>query len=258
MESDTPATLKHARVTRGKIGIRVVVLSILAFFVAASGAGVYWWIGRVQRILDSDPRIGPVDWSTVLGSSRLMRAAMELSTHPERADFMGSGNLGTLDPFIGANPNDVSIAIQFPLKYDQRTQKLSVDLAILNTGRSPYFVPRFRSFATIGPYGAGWLEDADPRAQAFSGIMIKFAPLLGQGGRWLKPGESLIFSVDSRAPSTPCSFGVYAFLTGGRQELLLNVRSDDSGASASWEAVDGQSLERRYFPAGSSSEVNRE
>jgi len=138
-------TLRYARAEKRRTRHRTIIL-VLVGVISASGSylGYYAYEDIRARVilLNSDPRLGPIDWSTVLTSPALCRLAWEFSSDRTAISRLGNDATGVVGiSLLGTDPNNAEIDLEFPLSYAEGQLKLR--FTIRNKGRNTLLVPPF-------------------------------------------------------------------------------------------------------------------
>ena len=190
-------TLRYARVQKRWTRRRTIVLVLLAVF---GGSGSYFGCRAYENIrarvalLDSDPRLGPIDWSTVLASPALWRLAWELSSDPTAVSRLQNAPNGVAGvSLFGTDRDGLELDLQFPLTYT--AGQLELRLTLKNTSRNTILVPPFRQLLTpvhdSGERRALWV---------FCSTALNW---FSSGAAVVAPGTTKVVTLSVPAPARP-------------------------------------------------------
>jgi hypothetical protein len=238
----TVFTLRYA-VRKPRSIRRIAIVAISSVAVAGAAAyGVHEIQTRVKT-LNSDPTIGPVDWSAVFASPTLLRLTWQLAGDPRivapswdrPADRLGETAL------FGARPEAVVLKVAHPLTYENGLLKLTLILS--NVGPDPLVVP--------GTLSAGRIQRWTSRCGTGKRHALLWpGPCLARGVRVLAAGASLRIPISFQAPKTPCADSI-GLIT--RPPGMYAIRFDagdnhDPGSIYSrWSELPPEAIAVEYF-----------
>jgi len=169
---------------------------------------------RMSR-LESDPAIGPVDWSAVLGSRTLLGAAWRLSGDPSAKEGIN---------VLGMKTGSIEIAAQRSLRY--RDGCVQMPVRICNTSDEELIIPPLR---------------ARGRVEARRGIpaFVQLVPsgILSKGVRTLSPADVATIVWELPAQPKPASAHAYVLTCAESYWIRIDAKGSRGKNCDSWNEV---------------------
>ncbi len=200
MDSDTPksTTLRLAerasvrRLVRKRIAVRCL------FVLGLTALG---WLGyshvepKVRKLHqhDSNPRIGPIDWGSLLTSITKLRLASELAENPKLATHGQLGFLKGSPHLLGGSVN-VSITLDLPLELEPNGSLCKLPLKITNNSGQSFVCPALYWFGSAPPCAEARFGDPLNRSVLMFGaprpIFVRMRGVLAHEAIVVPSGES--------------------------------------------------------------------
>lgn len=212
-------TLRYAPLRRRSAVQRFLRAALWVSVMGTIAWGFYEGRNRVNA-LESNPSIGPVDWSAVMGSPTLLRAAWDLSS-----------NSSVLSEYR----ENLDAELKLPFRF--REGKVQVSIVIHDRGTKPAIFPPLSVRGSI-PRNVG----------CFPAWVRASGPCLAKGVQVIRPGKSIFVTLSVPADERPADTDL--FLPWSEDIFLIGCGggSRQSHPYGDWSEVPTSAISKFPWP----------